>query len=280
MSTETLPPAEQRTIDISRTSKVPFGRIVAVEWRKMTDTRAGFWLLAVSGALLVLALGITLLVAAVDDTVRLSASGISEIMVIPVSLLVPVFAILTVTSEWSQRTHLETFTREPQRMRVVWAKLLAVGALAVSTIVAAVLLGAVGNLLYGAITGNEVVWNLEVSTLLWTVVVQVLFFLMGFGFGMVVLNTAGAVAIFYVIGFLLPFMVYSTLFFLFDWARDVLPWVDMTTASMPIVSGEDYAGQAVDAGGLEYVQFGFTALLYVLVPIVLGTWRVLRAEVK
>lgn len=283
MTTETLgaqPEQPLRTLDTSQTAPVPFGRLVRVEGRKMMDTRAGFWLLVVTGLLLVLAMGITLLVAALDDDLRLTASAISEIMIIPVSLLIPVFAVLVVTNEWSQRTHLVTFTLEPNRVRVVVAKLVAVSTLAVATIVAAIALGGVGNLLYGALTGNDVVWNLDASTLAWTVVVQVLFFLMGFGIGMLLLNTPGAVAIFYLIGFLLPFMVYSTLYSLFDWARDILPWVDMTTASVPITSGTDFMGQPVEVGALEYAQFGVTAVIYVVVPVLLGTWRVLRAEAK
>lgn len=272
-----LPPL---TIDTSQTARVPFLRLVSVEWRKMMDTRAGFWLLAITGLLLLLAMGITLLVAALDDSVRLTASGISEIMVIPVSLLVPVFAVLVVTSEWSQRTHLVTFTLEPHRLRTIFAKLAAVSVLAVATIAVAIVVGAVGNVLYGAITGNEVTWNVEASTLVWTVITQVLFFLMGFGLGMLILNTPGAVAIFYLVGFLLPFMVYSTLYVLFDWARDILPWIDMTTASMPLISGTDYLGNQIDAGATEYLQYAVTIVLWVVVPVVLGAWRVLRTEAK
>jgi len=38
------------------------------------------------------------------------------------TILLPVVSILTLTSEWSQRTALTTFTQEPRRTRVINAK--------------------------------------------------------------------------------------------------------------------------------------------------------------
>lgn len=278
-TTETAP-LPDRGIDTSGTTPVPFLRLARVEARKMIDTRSGFWLLAITGLLLVLTMAITLLVLALNDDVTTSAQALAEIMTIPVSLLVPVFAVLTVTNEWSQRTHMVTFSLEPHRLRVVLAKLVAVSALAIATIALAILLGGVGNLLYGAITGNEVVWNLEASTLGWTVLVQVLFFLMGFGLGMLLLNTPGAIAVFYVVGLILPLMVYPPLTFIFDWFADLLPWIDLNTAFLPFVSDTDFAGQPIAVDGTSYAQAAVATLIYVVAPVVLGTMRVLRAEAK
>lgn len=276
MTATLTPPA----LDLSATAPTPFGRLVRLEWRKMMDTRSGFWMLVATGILLFLALGITLLVAALDDGTRLSASAFGEIMSIPVSLLVPVFAVLIVTSEWSQRTHLVTFAHEPHRLRVLRAKLTAVCALAVSTIVLAIVLGAVGNLLYGALTGHDVVWDLEPTRLLGVVVVQILFFLMGFGLGALLLNTPGAVSVFYLVGLLLPIMVYSTLYFVFDWADEVIPWFDLSTATLPWVSDNDYRGEPFDIGATEWMQAVVAVLIWVVAPLVLGALRVKRSEVK
>src|SRR3989337_321124 len=149
------------TIDISSTPRVPFGRLVA------------------------LALGITLLVVALNDGARPSATEFSQIMTIPVSLLVPVLAITSITSEWSQRTGLVSFTLEPHRMRVVWAKFVTVLILAAATLVLAI----------------------------------------AFAFGLVFLSTPASIAIYYIVAMLLPFMVYGTLYAIFDWAKDVIPWI-------------------------------------------------------
>lgn len=275
------PPPPAAVLDVSGTPTTPFGRLVKVEWRKMTDTRGGFWLLAVTGLLLVLTLAVVLLVVALDDNAGVTANALSQIFTIPLSLLLPVFGVLTVTSEWSQRTALTSFTLEPHRLRVVLAKFVAVSLLALVTIGVAIVLGAITNVVAAGINGTDARWNVDGTDLLWTVVLQLLFFWMAFGFGMLLLNTPGAISVYYVVALLLPFMVWSTLYAIFEWARDVLPWIDLTIASTPVVSGgTDFMGDPVDVGALEYVQFGWTAFLWIGIPVILGMWRILRAEVK
>jgi ABC-2 type transport system permease protein len=265
------------TIDISSTPRVPFGRLVSVELRKMWDTRAGLWLLALTGGLLVLALGITLLVVALNDDARPSATEFSQIMTIPVSLLVPVLAITGITSEWSQRTGLVSFTLEPHRMRVVWAKFVTVLILAVATIVLAIVFGAIGTLLSAAITGNDPVWNIEAGTFIWTIINQLAYFTMAFAFGLVFLSTPASIAIYYVVAMLLPFMVYGTLYAIFDWAQDVIPWIDLGFAMGP------YLGQgqgASETSSTTLMQVIVTFVFWVVLPFVLGLRRVARAELK
>lgn len=266
------------TIDISSTPQVPFGRLVSVELRKMWDTRAGFWLLAVTGGLLVLAMGITLLVVALDDDVRVSANAFSQIMTIPVSLLVPVLAITSITSEWSQRTGLVSFTLEPHRMRVVWAKFVTVLILAVATIALAIVLGAIGTLLSSAITGTDAVWNLEAGTFAWTIFQQMAYFTMAFAFGLVFLSSPASIAIYYVVSLLLPFMVYGTLYAFFDWAKDVIPWIDFGFAVGPYVGqGPD---PSVETSATTLMQVIVTFTIWIVLPFVFGLRRVTRAELK
>ncbi len=266
------------TMDISSTQQVPFSRLVSVELRKMWDTRAGFWLLAVTGGLLVLALGITLLVVALNDDVRLSATEFAQIMTVPVSLLVPVLAITSITSEWSQRTGLVSFTLEPHRMRVVWAKFVTVVILALATIVLAIVFGAIGTLLSAAITGNDAVWNIDGGPFAWTIINQLAYFTMAFAFGLVFLSTPASIAVYYIVAMLLPFMVYGTLYAIFDWAKDVIPWIDLGFAMGP------YMGQGMDPSvepsATTLMQVIVTVLVWVVLPFVLGLRRVTRAELK
>lgn len=274
-------PSTSPVLDITNTAPVPFWRLVAVEARKMVDTRAGRWLLGITGGLLLVALGLTLLVLALNDGMTITAQGLAEIMLIPVSLLVPVLAIVIVTSEWGQRTHLVTFTLEPRRIRIILAKLCTVLGLAAATLVVAIGFGAIGNLLYGAITGNEVVWNVELSWLGWTTLVQLLFFLMAFGLAMVMLSTPASIAVVYVVSLLLPMMVYSALFVFFGWARALIPWIAMDYAFMPFMAefsplGEPYG----DPELVDYARVVSSVALWVVLPIVVGTLRILRSEVK
>lgn len=261
------------TIDISSTPEVPFGRLVSVELRKMRDTRAGFWLLGITGLLILFALGIPLLVVALNDDATISARAWARIMTFPVSLLVPVLAITSVTSEWSQRTGLVSFTLEPKRMRVMWAKFVTVLLLALATVVLAVAFGALGNVLGAAISGTDPVWNLDASTLVWMILAQAAFFTMAFGMGLALLNTPAAVAVYYVVALLLPFMVYGPLYGFFEWARDLIPWIDLGFATTPFTSGEE-------TDSTDLMQVGVTSLIWVVLPFVIGMRRVGTTELK
>lgn len=275
MSTATAQPS----IDQSRPG-IPFGRGVAVEVRKMFDTRGGLWLFIVTAGLMVLVMGLILLVMALDDDSSMTANGFMQAMVIPLSILLPVFAILTVTTEWGQRTHLVTFSIEPRRGRVIAAKLVAVTILALGTLVLAGVIGALGNLLYGLITGNELVWDLDASDLLWTAALQLLYFWMAFAIASVFLNSPGAIAVFYAIALILPMIVYPTLWFLFDWAREIIPWIDFNYAAAPFIAGTDFFGEEVDVAAIDYLRLAGSIALLVVLPAVIGIRRVLRTEVK
>lgn len=266
-------------IDTTRPG-VPFGRLVRVETRKMFDTRAGLWLMIVTGGLMLLTMVITLLVVGFNDNASITASGFSQIMTIPLSILLPVFAIVTVTSEWGQRSNLVTFTLEPRRSRVFAAKLVSVLILALGTIVVAIIFGVLGNLLAGAVTGDDVVWNVDVKDLSWAVGLQLAYFLMAFAFAMLLLNSPATIAIFYVIALILPFMVYPALIFFVGPAEDIIPWFDFNYAAAPLI-GVDFEGNPItDAGVFEVVRFIGSLLIMVGLPGGIGLRRVLTSEVK
>lgn len=265
------PAAEERGI--------PFGRLVAVEWRKAVDTRAGRWLLIITGLFILIAMSLMLLILSLED-MRVGHDTWFENMTIPVSLLVPVFAVLVVTSEWGQRTALVTFALEPHRARVILAKFVVVLMLAGATMLTAFVCSSVGNVLAAAITDGTASWELEGSTLFWSVALQMLYFAMTFGLAMLMLSTPGAIAIAYVVSLILPLMVYLPLVFAFDWARDLLPWIDMTYAAMPIMSGQYMWELPADVTGTNYAQLAVAVTIWVVIPLTTGFVRILRAEIK
>src|SRR4029453_8334514 len=98
------------------------GRLIAVELRKMVNTRAGFWLQLAPVAINVVAVVPRLLVGdAADHTFQ----SVLDLGLQPAAILLPVLGILLVTSEWSQRTGMITFALVPVRSRVLGAKLIA-----------------------------------------------------------------------------------------------------------------------------------------------------------
>ncbi|QSR25489.1 hypothetical protein CFH99_07600 [Nocardioides aromaticivorans] len=289
MSSLAAPP---QSLDVSNTPAVPFGRLVKVEWRKMLDTRAGLWLLIISAGLLALISGIVLLVVALADVTPPSANDWLNIMTIPVSMLVPVMAITIVTQEWSQRTAMVTFALEASRLRVVLAKLVAVMALGAATIVLAAVLGLVGNVVGAAIAGTDADWNVTVGAFGWALATQVLYLLMGFGFGLLLLSSPAALALYYVYvwilegGVIIPGIMY-VLWFSFDWAQSILPWISMRLSMLPFQLSDDDVrtieqdlGATLDTGALGIARVITSVLIWVGIPLLLGTWRLLRAEVK
>lgn len=258
---------------------IPFSRLVKVELRKMVDTKAGLWLMIVTGILLLVAVVATLLVVGLADDVQVSASDLVQIMTIPLSLLLPVFAIVTVTSEWGQRTNLTTFAAEPHRGRIFGSKLVAVLIIALSTIVIAIVAGALTNVLIGVVSDYDPIWNIDGSEFTWTVVLQLLYFVMAFGLAMLLLSTPATIAIYYVVSLLLPFMVYGPLT-LFEWARDIVPWLDFNYAATPLITERDFLGDPIEVGAFEWIRFLVVASAWVGIPNVLGWLRVMRTEVK
>jgi ABC-2 type transport system permease protein len=81
------------------------GRLVAVELRKMVNTRAGFWLQLATVALIVV---VVIVRSVTGDAADHTFASVLDAGVFPAAVLLPVAGILLVTSEWSQRTGMIT----------------------------------------------------------------------------------------------------------------------------------------------------------------------------
>ena len=119
------------------------GRLVAVELRKMVDTRAGFWLQIATVALTAV---VVIARRVFGDGGDHTFAGVLDVALQPAAVLLPITGILLVTSEWSQRTGMITFTLVPERSRVLGAKLIATLVLALAALVMAVAVVAAGVL--------------------------------------------------------------------------------------------------------------------------------------
>ena len=258
------------TMDRPRTADrtVPPPRVVGSELRKMFDTRSGFWLLCSIGILATLATAAVVLWAP-DDEVKYSTFGTA--IGFPMAVILPIMAILSVTSEWSQRSALTTFTLVPHRSRVIGAKLLcAVGVGAVSMLLAFAI-GAVGTVVGSALAGVDPVWDTSISELALIVLANVLGLMVGFTLGVLIRSSAGAIVAYFVYSLVLP-QLSSLLATTQDWFRDIAGWVDFNYASSALFNGS--------LTGQQWAQLGVTTVAWVLVPMAVGVWLVSRSEVK
>lgn len=236
---------------------VPFTRIARVELRKMVDTRAGRALLAI-----VTAAGLATIAASlIWGTGPHSLAGFLTYAAFPLSLLLPVIGIMGATAEWSQRTGLVTFTLEPRRGRVVAAKVVATVLFGLAVFAAALAAAALATLVTGA------AWNLTGPGLLGLALGLLLFVLQGVAFGFAFLNTPAAI----VTSLLLP-TVWTIVGGLVPSVARAAEWLNLSATTGPLMSGE--------MAGTDWAKLGTSVLLWIGLPLALGTWRVLTREVK
>jgi ABC-type transport system involved in multi-copper enzyme maturation permease subunit len=250
--------------------RVPLMRVTKVELRKMFDTRSGFWLIASIVISAVLATGGVILWA---PDGQLTYSTFATAIRFPVVIILPLIAILAVTSEWSQRTGLTTFTLMPHRGRIIAAKAISSVLIAIAAMALTFAVGALGNLLGAAVTGATLVWDVTLTQCLYYVLGMVLSLLIGFMLGVLIRSSTGAIVAYFILTFLLP-TVFGLLATSQQWFHDLQPWVDIQFAQAGLfvfdrtLTGEQWANIVV------------TGITWLVVPMAVGLWFVVRAEVK
>ena len=247
---------------------IPMTRIVRVELAKMFDTRSGFWLMT-SIAIMSLLATTAVIVFAPDS--ELTFETFATAIGFPMAVILPMVAILSVTSEWTQRSGLTTFTLVPHRGRIIWAKAISSVLVGAVSMLVAFVIGAVGNVVGTAITGTDLVWNVSMSDLGLIILANVLGLLVGFMLGVVIRNSAGAIVAYFVYSLLLP-TVAGMLAAYQAWFRDLQGWVDFNYAQSPLFNGS--------VSSTEWAHLGVSGLIWLVVPMSVGVWLVLRSEVK
>ena len=180
----------------------------------------------------------------------------------------PILLILMVTSEWSQRTGLTTFTLEPHRGRVVGAKLVGGLILGAALILVSMVVAAVGTLIGGggwSITADVLVKGFLVANLI--------AILTGFAIGMLLMNSPAAIVTYFIYSLVLPIAV-GILGSFQQWFADLAPWIEFNTAQ-----GLMFQDDGMPSGEV-LAQLLVSGTIWLVVPFVLGLLRLLRAEPK
>jgi hypothetical protein len=233
-------------------------RLSRVELRKMADTRAGFWLLLVIELMAAAIVTITLIAGKAADK---DLASLFQGTIWVVSILLPVLGILLVTSEWSQRTGLTTFALVPERGRVIAAKFVAAIALAVAATAACLITAAAGNLIAG---GS---WSLGVGAIGRAALFETLGMLGGVAFGLVFLNSALAIVLYYILPSAWAILAQSI-----HAIEKPAKWLDTSQTMEPLVNGH--------MTGTDWAQLGTSTALWLGVVALIGLWRLRRTELK
>lgn len=242
---------------------VPFGRLLRAELRKLTDTRAGKWLLIAIAAITILVVVIALFAVPPRD---LTYSKLVDYTQTPQKLLLPVLGILAVTSEWGQRTGLVTFTLAPNRGRVLLAKATATVILGLTVIAIAFAAAAAGNLAGQALRHGNGSWAFGAAGFRDITLVQLTGVIQGVAFGMLLLISAAAIVAYYAQN------LWTLLLTSVSALKHSAPWIDLNTAQTPLYNH--------DMTGRGWIQLLAAGAIWVGVPLVLGTIRVRRGEIK
>ena len=249
------------TLDLAGVDRRPgLGRLIAVELRKMVDTRAGFWVQLGTLAAMVALVVLNVIFGETKDQVYLDMLWSA---LWPASVLLPVIGVLLVSSEWSQRTATITFVLVPERWRVIVAKVGAALVVAAVALAVSLVLGAIGTAI--ASPGVDGTWTLELDLLGQAGLYMVASMLMGLAFGAALLASAPAIVLYFVLPLTWAFVASISIF------EVPKRWLDTTETFAPL------AERTLSA--TEWAHVGTTVSLWVLLPLAIGLWRIRRSEI-
>jgi ABC-2 type transport system permease protein len=259
------------TTQLDRTrADVPFVRLINVELRKAVDTLAGRWMLIV---IALLTLIVDLIVVAISNAADFELK-LSSLLWSQKNVMLPIvaaMAILLATSEWTQRTAMVTFTLVPDRWKTIAAK--SVVALVLGTAAFALSL-AIGGLLTFA--GGQ--WDLSFSDVFVRYLTWIVFLAQALGLGYLFLNSAAAIVTFYALFVLGTFIVAPIVGPLLglksQFVQSTWPWIDLYRATFLTYHSDGWPT------GELWGQLVTSTLIWVGIPLGIGAWRVLTAEVK
>lgn len=263
MSAATTTPTPAPRAPAAADAATPMALLTGVELRKMVDTRAGRWLLIGTALALVAVLGISVGTGGADDRSFHELAGLAQF---PIAVLLPILGVLAATSEWSQRAVLTTFSLTPSRGRVITAKVLASLVLAAVAFVAAFAFAAVAALIAPAVGETSSNWSIGLSDLAQIAVFDALNMLLGVALGMALLSSGLAIVLYFV----LP-TLWSAITSAFSGLHDVQRWLDTGVSWMHLIDG--------GMTGKIWAQVGTTALLWIALPLAIGTARILRRDI-
>ena len=241
---------------ISSFARPSLWRLIRVECRKMVDTRAGMWLLIVTflgavGGMLGQSLGASAADGQTAD-VYFSATSI-------VSVLLPIVGILLVTSEWSQRTGLITFTLVPARNRILIAKFVAALLVSVAASIICLALGLFGGAVFGS--GTEIAAG-EVGRGFLFLAISVS---IGVALGFALMNSPLAI----VMSFVGP-ILFGALGAITDSINNVTKYLDQSGLVTLVET---------NGSGPDWNQVGTTFLFWVVAILAFGVLRLRRGDI-
>lgn len=241
-------------------SRVPFHKLVDIEIRKTVNSRGGFWFaIFIAVGLVALLLGQIFGGGEADQTVaQYYSSGATYL-----GVFLPIVALLLVSTEWSQRTAMTTLAQQPRRVELIISKLTASLVIGVAACAQMILL----VLALGFVAANDSAdaMSLDAQVVGQSILMVLLATASGFAFGAAFLKSAPAI-----VGYLLIPAVVAVLGTI-GAIVDAVKWIDIGASSTAAV---DHVMTSS-----EWKYFLVSSIAWIVVPLAVGWWRVMRDEV-
>lgn len=238
-----------------------FGTLLRIETRKMVDTRGGRGMLA---AILALALIVSIWQMFTVDDGGFNATNFMMGPVQIAAMLAPVIGLMAMTSEFTQRTALTTFTLAPRRHAVLLAKLLSAIALTIVTIIGAILISFAGAMLTSAVSGETMSYAGMGDFIRGFVLNSAMMSVLAAAIGALIPQTAIAIAVYFIAPTAFSLLAGAVL-------KDAAPWFDIFR-TVNRLAGDDPTA--------HLAQTLTSIAIWIVVPAAIGTVRALRREVK
>jgi hypothetical protein len=252
-------PTTDATLVAAPARSISFQRLLRVECRKSIDTRAARWLLT---TIALLTTGAAMVPVFLPHEMQQGWPSYLALTGVVLALMLPLVSIMTLTSEWGQRSVLVTFTQEPRRTRVIAAKVLS--GLALALLGSAFAFGiCAAAMAVSDVLGRSVAWSVDAKDITGFMLFVIVNSLMGMAFGALLLNTPAAIVLFLVLPTLWTLLA-------FGWLENLGRWLD-TAQTYRYILESDWDGHT----GPILVSL----TVWVALPLALGTVRTLRREV-
>lgn len=248
-------------------NRLTFGHILAGEMRKSISTRANTALLIVIAGLTVLtAAGIHLLLPQFEG-LAMNWAGLLPYVGLVSSLLLPVVVILLITSEWSTRCIMTTFTLAPRRGMVLAAKLIVALVMTVACIALCVALALGITALNATSSQVSLSWSAPTASIVTFVASTLASSLVAFALASALLNGPAAI-----VTFLGAPTVLVSVSAIGGKVANVTEWLNFIPALDKVLAN---TGSATAA---QWGQLATSVTLWLILPAAIGIWRMLRQE--
>lgn len=252
----------------SQATPVRFGRVLQVEFRKLFATWAnrGLMLAILASALGAAGIGV-LVFGQLQDQGAPWFMMVDLVGMLPHILTLPL-VILMVTSEYSTRSAMTTFTLVPHRGSVVASKTIVAVTVSVATWLLCLGLGAASYGIGAAVNSATPVWDIELYMPLGSIAAQVLITLSAFALALLIQNGPATI-----VTVLAPPTVLGAAFMAPEWLQNIIAWINLQETL-----GYTVLQSPGEADTMAWARLACAAAVWIVIPAVLGTLRTLRRE--